>query len=288
MISTAKKITCCYELCKPKIALFSMLSSVTGFLLAAQEFRPQLLPLSAGVFFLASGAGALNQYQERDIDALMARTKERPVPSGMIPPLHALYFSIMLLSLGTVTLPLAGNPSAPVLGLFAVLWYNGVYTFLKRKTAFAVIPGALIGAVPPAIGWITGNGGLHNPKLFALCSFFFLWQVPHFWLLVLKHGEEYKRAGLPSMTGIFTKSQMSRIVFSWIMATAVACLLIASDGTTLSLLIRFFLLGVSLWLVQIGIRLLLTRDEESEYSFAFKRINLFMFFVITLLSVDKF
>jgi protoheme IX farnesyltransferase len=265
-----------------------MLSSVTGFLLAAEEFRPQIVILAVGVFFLASGAGALNQYQERDIDALMARTKNRPIPSGGILPLHALYFSVILIFLGAVALFFTTGPVAPVLGLFAVLWYNGVYTHLKRKTAFAVIPGALIGAVPPAMGWIAGKGSLSDPRLLTLCLFFFMWQVPHFWLLILKHGEEYKRAGLPSLTGIFTKSQMSRIVFSWILATAVGSLLIASDGTTSPILMRLLLIGVSLWLVRVGIRLLRTGGKESDYTFAFKKINLFMFFVITLLSVDKF
>lgn len=287
MIITVKKMTCCYDLCKPRIALFSTLSSAAGFLLAAQEFRPQLVTLAVGVFFLTCGAGALNQYQERDIDALMARTKKRPIPSGEIMPLHAFYSSVILIFLGAATLFLTG-PAAPVLGLFAVLWYNGVYTYLKRKTAFAVIPGAIIGAVPPAIGWIAGKGSLSDPRLLTLCLFFFMWQVPHFWLLVLRHGEEYSRAGLPSMTDIFTKPQISRIVFSWIIATAVGCLLIASHGTTPSILMRFLILGVSLWLVLIGIRLLRTRSKESEYAFAFRNINLFIFFVITLLSIDKF
>jgi hypothetical protein len=88
-----------------------------------------------------------------------------------------------------------------------VLWYNGVYTFLKRKSPFAAIPGAVIGAIPPAIGWICGKGALSfDPQILALSFFFFIWQVPHFWLLLLNFGRDYEKAGFPSLTRIFNSA----------------------------------------------------------------------------------
>lgn len=282
------KIICSYiDLCRIRVSFLSTFSAATGFILSARQMKPQMIILMIGVFFLACGASALNQYQERNIDALMPRTEKRPIPSGRIHPLHALYFSLMLTLLGSLTLLLVGSITAPLLGLFAVLWYNGVYTYLKRKTAFALIPGALIGMIPPAIGWVSGGGSLSEPKLLFLCFFFFMWQVPHFWLLILNHGDEYKNAGLPSLTGIFTRTQLLRIIFNWIFATAVSCLFLSVNGMIQTPLISFLLFGASLWLIWNGIRLLRLEGEELFYSLAFRRINIYMFLVMLLLSVDR-
>ena len=276
------------ELCKVRISLFSAFSALTGLLLAAHEFRPEAVVLVAGVFLLACGSSALNQYQERKTDALMPRTEKRPIPSGRMEPSHALFFSVMLISLGSLTLLLTGRAVAPVLGLLAVIWYNGLYTYLKRKSAFALIPGSLVGAIPPAIGWVTGGGTFLDPGLIALCFFFFLWQVPHFWLLILSYGEEYRNAGLPSLTAIFTRTQLLRIIVNWIFATAVSCLFLSISGMVLTPLINYALIGVSLWLVTTAVRLLIQGGEvTSTYSSTFRRINTYMFLVMTLLSVDK-
>ncbi|HUO77151.1 MAG TPA: protoheme IX farnesyltransferase [Thermodesulfovibrionales bacterium] len=276
------------ELCKVRISLFSAFSALTGLLLAAREFRPEAVVLVAGVFLLACGSSALNQYQERKTDVLMPRTEGRPIPSGRMEPSHALFFSVMLISLGSLTLLLTGRAVAPVLGLLAVIWYNGLYTYLKRKSAFALIPGALVGAIPPAIGWVTGEGTFSDPGLIALCFFFFLWQVPHFWLLILSYGEEYRNAGLPSLTAIFTRTQLLRIIVNWIFATAVSCLFLSISGMVLTPLINYMLLGVSLWLMATAIRLLIQGGEvTSTYTSTFRRINTYMFLVMTLLSVDK-
>lgn len=283
-----KNIQVHLELCKVKISLFSAFSSVTGFILSASEIKEQIIILALGIFFLACGSSALNQYHERKIDSLMPRTEKRPIPSGRIHPIHALYFSLILIFLGSSILLLAGSITAPLLGLFAALWYNVIYTYLKRITAFALIPGALIGMIPPAIGWVSGGGLLFDPRLLFLCFFFFLWQVPHFWLLLLNYGDEYRLAGLPSLTGIFNKSQLLRIISAWIFATAVSCLLLAVSGTVHTLLINFFLSGASLWLIWNGLKLLKLRGGELHYSFAFRRMNIYMLLVMLLLSIDKF
>jgi len=274
------------QLCKVRISLFSACSALTGFLLAGHEFRPEALILITGVFLLACGSSALNQYQESKTDALMPRTERRPIPSGRIEPSHALVFSIMLISLGSLTLLLTGRVVAPLLGIFAVIWYNGLYTHLKKKSAFALIPGALVGTIPPAIGWVTAGGTFSDPGFIALCFFFFLWQVPHFWLLILSYGEEYRNAGLPSLTTIFTKTQLLRIIVNWIFATAVSCLFLSMSGMVLTPLINYILFGVSLWLMAIAIQLLRQGGKVSS-AFAFRRINTYMFLVMTLLSVDK-
>jgi protoheme IX farnesyltransferase len=277
----------CGELCKMKIALLATFSAATGFILSARHVAPQMFAVMMGIFSLACGASALNQYQERDVDALMPRTRNRPVPSGRIEPVHALFFSLIFISSGVLALLLTGGLSAPLLGLLAVGWYNGVYTFLKKKSAFAVIPGALVGTVPVAIGWTAGGGALNDPELLMVCFFFFMWQVPHSWLFILKYGNEYTAAGLPSLTSLFSKDQLSRINFIWISAAAVSCLLLSESGAASSGVVKAFLCALSALLVWNGTSLLGRSGRESGYSFAFRTINAYLFFVMSLLTIDK-
>ncbi|HXX56973.1 MAG TPA: protoheme IX farnesyltransferase [Thermodesulfovibrionales bacterium] len=277
----------CLALCKIRISLFSCLSAATGFLLSARWVKPEMVVLMIGICFLACGSSALNQWQERDSDLIMSRTRNRPIPSGMIRPSHARCFSLILIFLGSIALLLTGKIAAPLLGLSAVFWYNGVYTPLKKRTAFAAVPGALVGAVPPAVGWITGGGDLQEPELLALCFFFFLWQIPHFWLLVLSHGEEYREAGFPALTGIFTRPQLSRMIFNWIVATAVSSLILSVYSAPGSSLVNVLLTVLSLWLVWNGIQLLRGQGGERLCALTFRRMNAYMFIVMLLLSLDK-
>jgi protoheme IX farnesyltransferase len=275
------------ELCKMKISFFSSLSAATGFILASYKFSPEILLLITGVFVLACGSSALNQYQEREVDALMRRTKKRPLPTGRIKPVMAFYFSLMLIVSGLFILLSIGKTSVLILGISAVIWYNGIYTYLKRKTAFAVIPGALIGAIPPAIGWVSGNGALNDPKLSALCFFFFMWQVPHSWILMFDHGMEYEEAGLPSLSKVFSRIQMVRIISHWIFATVVSCLFVLLYGLVHMRITAFSIFLFSLWFVWKGIEFIHKDEIKERGSQAiFKRINYYMFTVIFLLSLD--
>ena len=217
----------------------------------------------------------------------MPRTSSRPLPSGRIKPVNALYFSLWLLFSGSSTLLLTGALSAPLLGLFAVAWYNGVYTFLKRKTAFAVVPGALIGAIPPAIGWIAGGGAMGDTKLLMICFFFFIWQVPHSWLFIMHYGQEYEKAGLPTLTKIFTPLQMKRIIFNWIFATTVSCLFLSTMGIVHYFFVNLALFLLSSWLIWNGIKPLLRQNAEYVSALVFKKTNYYLLLVMLLLSADK-
>ena len=275
------------ELCKIRIALLSSFSAAMGFLLASTDLRSEIIILFLGVFLLACGSSALNQYQEREIDAVMPRTSNRPLPSGRIKPVNTLYFSLWLLFLGASTLLLTGALSAPLIGLFAVIWYNGVYTFLKRKTAFAVVPGALIGAMPSVIGWLAGGGAAGDTKLLMICFFFFIWQVPHSWLFIMHHGQEYEKAGLPTLTNIFTPMQMKRIIFNWTFATTLSCLFLSAMGIVRNFIIHMALLFLSSWLIWNGIKPLLRQSAEYVSVPVFKKTNYYLLLVMLLLSADK-
>jgi protoheme IX farnesyltransferase len=275
------------ELCKIRIAILSSFSAAVGFLLTASHLQSRLFVLVPGVFLLACGSSALNHYQERDLDATMPRTINRPVPSGRIQPRSALSFSIAVICSGCSALFLTGSLSAPLFGLFAVVWYNRVYTYLKKKTAFAVIPGALVGALPPVIGWVGGGGAIGDTKLMMIFFFFFLWQVPHSLLFMMKYGPEYERAGFPSPTSIFSSLQMQRIIFSWIFATAVSCLFLSAMGMVHSLFIHIALLLLSAWLVWNGIKPILCRSAVFVPLPFFHKTNYYLLGVMLLLSADK-
>ena len=272
-------------LCKVKISFFASLSAVTGLLLSARSPGATLPALITGVFLMACGACVLNHWQERDTDALMARTAKRPIPVGRIKPGHALCFAVLLVCSGCAVLMSTGALAAPLLGLAAIFWYNGFYTWLKNRTPFAAIPGALVGAIPPAIGWIAGGGSLLDPRLAALSFFFFMWQVPHFFIHMLAFGKEYEDAGLPSLTAVFTGAQLDRLTFQWILAAAVSLQLVILFGLIQSPHVYISLIAVSLWLVVKGINFLSRR--EPGYTSLFKITNYFMLIVMLLIFVDK-
>jgi protoheme IX farnesyltransferase len=187
---------------------------------------------------------------------------------------------------GLVLLGTAGM-TAFGLGGSAVLWYNGLYTWLKKRTAFAAVPGALIGAVPPAIGWISAGGTFLDARLYALCAVFFLWQVPHFWLLVLKHGDEYERAGLPSLSRVFSKKQLARLTFSWIVATATATLALPLYGLTRSAAMPLLLVPPALWLAGSSAALFRNDRIPAVYRSTFLRINVYLLIILLTLSLDS-
>jgi protoheme IX farnesyltransferase len=275
------------KLCKINLSLFSALSAVTGLILARPALSADLFIVAAGVFLLACGACALNQYQERKTDALMDRTKQRPVPSGSIKPLYALYFSIAILSSGFLIIAFTGSLPAFFVSVSAVVLYNGVYTSLKKRTAFASVPCAVIGALPPAIGWFAGGGGFPNQKILALCSLFYIWQLAHFWLLFLSHGADYKKAGLPSLTNVFSQKQLVRIVFVWILATAVSCLLTPLYGLITSFNLNALLLFITMWLIWIGIRLRIEGENRFSYHLVFHKMNIYILLVMLIMDVDR-
>ncbi len=282
-----KKLKPYPELCKINLSLFSALSAATGFMLARSVLTTEIIGTAAGVFLLACGSCALNQYQERSTDALMDRTKKRPIPSGKIKPLHALYFSFNLLISGFLILFFTGSLTAFLLGVCAVMLYNGVYTYLKKKTAFASVPCAVIGAIPPAIGWAAGGGRFPDHQILAVCFFFYIWQITHFWLLFLSYGDDYRKAGLPSITDLFSQKQLERIVFIWILATAAACMLTPLYGLMTSRIADLLLILVTIWLLWNGVKLIRETGNKFTYQFAFNRMNIYILLVMSLLSMDR-
>lgn len=282
MITIAAYIT----LCRLPISFFAACSALTGYLLTSHHNSSTILLLTAGVFLLASGASALNQHQERRIDALMKRTRLRPLPRGIIAPGQALIFAISLIVCGVVLLGIIG-PLVTAFGAFAILWYNGLYTPLKQRTAFAAVPGAIVGMVPPVMGWIAGHGALTDPKLFALTMLFFLWQIPHFWLLLLRNAAQYENAGLPTLTSIIPQEQLSKITLLWIAAAAVASLAMPLFGIVRSPYAYASLVITAVWVSGSGHGIIIRDTAAAALLPAFRRINIFILLFMLLAVLDS-
>jgi len=274
------------ELSKVKITFAVALTTITGYVLANGVFDTGMIIPTIGIFILACASSALNHYQESEADQKMTRTKFRPIPSGRISSTHALLFAMAMTILGSWLIYAGSNFLGLQLGLLAMLWYNGIYTPLKRKTAFAVIPGSVIGSLPPLVGWVAGGSSLADPRAMIIAFFFFIWQVPHFWLLMLKYGEEYKKAGYPSITSIYSPRQLKNTTFVWTFATAVTALMIPFFGIIQSTATSIGLLLASIWLIVIFTKLLFGGQQKFNPFYYFMRINYFVLAVMIFLAID--
>ncbi len=276
------------ELSKVRITFAVALTTIAGYLLAKGQFDTGLILPTIGIFLLACGSSALNHYQDSDKDKLMERTRKRPIPAGRISKSDVLIIVVVLSVIGSGLIYIGSDFVGFQLGLLAMIWYNAIYTPLKRKTAFAVIPGSVIGAIPPIVGWVAGGGSVLDPKALILAFFFFIWQVPHFWLLMLHYGKEYEKAGYPSITRYYNDTQIRYITFLWTFATAVSALMIPMFGLTHSKIITLFLLAAVSWLIVVFTSLLRKQNENYNPFYYFMRINYFVLAIIVLLSVDPF
>jgi heme o synthase len=248
-------------------------------------FLPDLIPM-AGIFLLAAGASALNQYQEKDYDSRMFRTKNRPFPMEEITPEGSLWISLLLISAGFALIATGGHWLTLLLGIFNIFWYNGLYTWLKRKTAFAVVPGALTGAVPVLMGWTAAGCYLFQPMPLFLAFFIFLWQVPHFWLLALMHEKDYKTAGFPSLPDLFSVSQMKKIIFAWLIAATLSSLMMIFFGITSQLFTGIAIVMMNIILLILAAFYLFI-FRISRYRLLFLMVNIFMLLVFCLVVADN-
>src|ERR1700726_2974916 len=188
-----------WALTKPEINSLIAIATFAGFYLglpAQLHGFPFLLLIHTllGTLLVASGAGTLNQYLERRFDALMRRTRRRPLAAGRLKPSSALWFGILLSFGGLIYLAAAANVLAGLLAAFTLASYLMLYTPLKRKTPLCTVVGALSGAIPPLIGWAAASGKLAL-EAWLLYSMLFLWQFPHFMAIAWMYRDDYAQAG---------------------------------------------------------------------------------------------
>jgi len=186
-------------LTKPKVQSLLLLTTVTTMLIAGSPSIGLILATCIGGYLSAGGAGAVNHWFDRDIDAQMARTATRPIPAGRIAPRTALWFGIGLGVLAFVWLTLTTNVLAASLSASGFLGYTLMYTmWLKRSTWQNIIWGGAAGAVPPLVGWAAVTGGLTGLPIYLFAIVFF-WTPPHFWALSILMKDEYAKVGVPML-----------------------------------------------------------------------------------------
>jgi protoheme IX farnesyltransferase len=187
-------------LLKPRVVTLVVLTGVVGMLVAPGHLHPVLCVATVLCIAVAAGAaGAINMWYDRDIDAIMARTRRRPIPAGKIAPGEALAFGIVLAEASVLVMALATNLVAAAWLALSIAFYVFVYTmWLKRRTPQNIVIGGAAGAFPPIIGWaaVTGDVTAMPMLLFAIV---FLWTPPHFWSLALYACKDYGRAGVPML-----------------------------------------------------------------------------------------
>ncbi len=191
------------ELSKSGIVTLVLISVLAGYLIGQSPettLNWQRMGLTLlGILFLASGSSALNQYQERDIDGQMERTSKRPLPSGRIRPTTVLIFIGVTLTLG-LSLLFYLDPMLFILGVLAVIFYNGLYTlWWKKYWAYAAVPGAIPGAIPILMGHTAAHGQALDPAGLYLFFILIFWQMPHFWTLALRYQKDYAQGGFPTL-----------------------------------------------------------------------------------------
>jgi heme o synthase len=205
------------SLTKPRIMLLLLITELGAMISAARGWPGTSLTLAAlaGGALSAGGAAAVNCWFDRDIDAVMARTCTRPVPSGRIQPASALTFGVVLAALGFVLLALATNLLAATLALAGGLFYVFVYTiWLKRATRQNIVIGGAAGAFPPLVGWAVVTGAIAPPAL-ALFAVIFFWTPPHFWSLALLLRRQYRAVGVPMLPVVASDREARRSIVAY-------------------------------------------------------------------------
>ena len=284
-----------FNLTKPRLSRLAAIISAVGYAMGSAPGRMSVVGIAhafGATFTVSAGAMALNMYLERDLDGLMHRTRERPIPAGKVGPGAALAVGIGLSVAGMAWLWIAGNALAAFAGALAVASYVLIYTPMKRMTSLCTIVGAVPGALPPVIGYAAASGRIDFPcaLLFAIM---FLWQMPHFLAIAWMYREDYARAGMPMLT---TQDVDGRMTARQIVGYSVALLLTSLlPGAGLLLpgapvLAGWFYMAVALvsgvWFLGLGLRWMGTRDTPGARKVFFASLLHITVLFVTLM-VDK-
>src|SRR5215212_10202044 len=210
-VATPARVRDYVDLLKPRVMSLVVFTGLVGVLIAPVRIHPFEAFLAVLAITLGSGAaGAINMWYERDLDALMARTANRPLPAGRVAPDDALGLGVLLSIFSVLLMALATNFVAAGLLAAAILFYVFVYTiWLKRRTPQNIVIGGAAGAFPPMIGWAAATGDVSAVGI-ALFLLIFLWTPPHFWALALYRSDDYRRAGVPMLPVVAGPREINR------------------------------------------------------------------------------
>ena len=276
-----------WSLLKPRVMSLVVFTGFAGMYVAPGSLHP--LVFATALFAIAAGAGAsgaINQWYDRDIDAVMNRTKTRPIPAGFMAPAEALTLGLVVSAISVLLLGLSTNWLAASLLAFTIFFYAVVYTvWLKRRTPQNIVIGGAAGAFPPMIGWtaVTGTLSIEPILLFAII---FMWTPPHFWALALVKNDDYKRAAIPMLPVVAGAAETRRQIV--IYAVLMAPLAVVPSFIGLASFSYGIIAGLA-GTVFVGLSVKLLRDGTDKTAMQVFGYSIsYLFFVFLGLVVDRF
>jgi protoheme IX farnesyltransferase len=264
------------------------LSALFAYIMAKGEIGLDMFLATFSVLLVAMGVSTLNQVQEYREDSKMERTKNRPIAAGRMSPRTGVIISVILilLSLGLIY-TLLGLTGINFFA-FAFIWYNLMYTPMKKRSALAVVPGAILGVIPPAIGWLVAGHSLFELEFIALAVYYFIWQVPHFWLLVMLFHGDYKDGGYPTAMRLFGEGTLQRLTFVWLILTIHAGAFLVYSFNVYSNMTIALSAVLGVWAFLTSIKLLKKEFKLTDARAIFWKINAAFLGIIILLSIDEY
>ncbi|MEJ8567503.1 heme o synthase [Elongatibacter sediminis] len=289
MSSTAGRY---FELCKPRVVALIVFTAVVGMFLATPGWPPLnvLVAGTAGIALASASAAAINHLLDQRIDAVMARTRNRPLPSGGLKPVQVLAFAILIGTVSMILLVLLVNPLTAVLTFFSLIGYAIIYTvWLKRATPQNIVIGGAAGAAPPLLGWVAVTGSI-DPDALLLFLIIFVWTPPHFWALAIHRRHDYAAVDIPMLPvthGVtFTRWQ---ILFYTILLVIVTTLPYLTGMSGLLYLAGVSVLNVGfLWYAFRLLATQRTRDDDPLPMQTFSYSVVYLMALFVLLLVDHY
>jgi len=275
------------QLAKIPLCLFIAFSAAFGGAISPAVPDLKTISLAGAIFVLSAGAATLNSLQEYQFDRTMQRTSNRPLAAGLIAPGEALVQAVLFLFAGIFLISICTTALSPVLvALLSVLLYNGIYTPLKRRTLLAIVPGAMCGALPPYIGWLGAGGCFIGYEAALLFSLLFLWQIPHYWLVMLTHQQDYLVTEQPNFLQRISEPNLKRFFVTWIGGLVLVMLLFLLLPLSLSTLTQVFVIlnCCSLLLLFVWG---LTVDKICNYKKLFLTLNWTLFFHMAIILLGR-
>jgi protoheme IX farnesyltransferase len=273
-------------LLKPRVMLLVVFTGFAGLVLAPGHLHPLLAGVAVLCIAVGAGAaGAINMWYDRDIDALMERTRKRPIPAGRVAPDQALAFGVTLTLFSVMLMGVALNWTAAALLALAIGFYVFVYTiWLKRRTPQNIVIGGAAGALPPMIGWTAVTGAISLDS-FALFLIIFMWTPPHFWALALYRAGDYAKAGVPMLPVVAGKAETRRqilIYTSLLVPLSFAPLVLGMAGIAYG--VAAAVMGACFLLLAVGV--LRERGERAARRM-FRFSILYLFVLFAALIIDR-
>jgi len=216
----------------------------------------------------------------------MERTRNRPIPAKKISLRSTIVIFSFLLISGSCLL-LANGIIPFALGVLCIILYNFLYTSLKKITTLAIMPGALVGAIPPLIGFVSAGGTIFSYKILLFSAFIFLWQLPHFWLLLIKYGEEYQAAGFKTISKYLNEKQIRYLIFFWALLSSGFLLLFTIIADTINRDLAYILIILNLAFILLFFRLLFLKRKSMDIWSAFILFNSFGLLIMLVLIADS-